>query len=101
MFQTLVRDLQDFLLLLLPLTCSMTLIHSVITASLTKSVPKTSTGQMLGLNMAVHSAIRSVAPTVGGYLIATYGLLSLGGVGVICNLCALMILPFTKLRDKL
>ena len=65
-FQTMVRGLEDFLLLLLPLTCSMSLIHSILTSALTNAAPKGSTGQMLGMNMAVHSAIRSFAPSVGG-----------------------------------
>ena len=66
LLQTLVRNLEDFLLLLLPLTCSMCLIHSILTATLTNAAPKDSTGQMLGMNMAVHSAIRSFAPSIGG-----------------------------------
>jgi len=98
---TLVRDVQDFMMLLLPLTCSMCLIHSIVTASLTNAVPRNSTGQMLGLNMAVHSAIRSLAPSVGGYLIAMHGLTSLGAIGIAANLVVLAITPFTKLKSHL
>ena len=113
-FQTLVRNLEDFLLLLLPLTCSMCLIHSILTATLTNAAPKDSTGQMLGMNMAVHSAIRSFAPSIGGttnfnsslsvfqyvlslclgFLIAHYGLAAIGGVGIAANILALATIPW-------
>ena len=115
-FQTLVRNLEDFLLLLFPLTCSMCLIHSILTATLTNAAPKDSTGQMLGMNMAVHSAIRSFAPSIGGttkvlissllflscnvlsmllgFLIAHYGLAAIGGVGIVANILALAMIPW-------
>ena len=100
-FQTLVNDIQDFFLLLLPLTCSMTLIHCIITGCLTKVVHPSSTGQVLGLNMAIHSSIRAISPTIGGYLISSYGLASLGGLGFISALITFILLPFTKLRNQL
>ena len=90
------RDLPDFLLLLLPMTSSMTLTHSILTACLTKSVARSSTGQILGLNMVAHSAIRIFTPSIGGYMISNYGFMSLGGVGVLSNLIILMILPFAN-----
>jgi len=98
---TLVNDIQDFFLLLLPLTCSMTLIHCIITGCLTKVFHPSSTGQVLGLNMAIHSSIRAISPTIGGYLILTYGLTSLGGLGFISALITFILLPFTKLRNQL
>ena len=76
----------------------MTLIHSLITGCLTKIVCPTLTGQILGLNMAVHSSIRTVSPTIGGYLLSSYGLMSLGGVGIISTLITFTLLPFTKLK---
>ena len=76
----------------------MTLIHSLITGCLTKIVCPTLTGQILGLNMAVHSSIRAISPTIGGYLLSTYGLMSLGGVGIISTLITFTLLPFTKLK---
>jgi len=98
---TMVRGLEDFLLLLLPLTCSMSLIHSILTSALTNAAPKGSTGQMLGMNMAVHSAIRSFAPSVGGLLIAHYGLWAIGAVGIVANILALLLAPFTNVTKTI
>ena len=50
--------MSDFLALLFPLTCSLCLINSIVTAAITKAVSRSDTGSVLGLNMAVHSAIR-------------------------------------------
>ena len=57
-FQTLIKEVSDFVALLFPLTCSLCLINSIVTAAITKAVPRSDTGSVLGLNMAVHSAIR-------------------------------------------
>jgi len=86
---TLISDVFEFLVVMLPLTCSLCLVNSILTASVTKTVDKSESGAMLGLNMAVHSIIRSVAPTIGGYLMSNYGFESLGYVGVACNIVAL------------
>ena len=86
--QTLISGVLEFLVVLFPLTCSLCLVNSILTASVTKTVDKSESGAMLGLNMAVHSIIRSVAPTIGGYLMSAYGFESLGYVGVACNIVA-------------
>jgi predicted MFS family arabinose efflux permease len=84
-FQTHISDAYEFLAVLFPLTCSLCLVNSILTAAVTKTVDKSESGTMLGINMAVHSAIRSFAPTAGGYLMTTYGFESLGYLGVACN----------------
>ena len=56
----LINQATDFLALLFPLTCSLCLINSIVTASVTKVVSRFDTGSVLGLNMAIHSAIRYV-----------------------------------------
>ena len=52
-------DVFEFLVVMFPLTCSLCLVNSILTASVTKTVDKSESGAMLGLNMAVHSIIRS------------------------------------------
>merc|ERR1719442_155162 len=52
---SLLSTLTDFMLLQIPLVCSLSLINSILQSSVTKVVPASSTGTMLGLNMAVHS----------------------------------------------
>ena len=58
--QTLISDVFEFLVVLSPLTCSLCLVNSILTASVTKTVDKSESGAMLGLNMAVHSIIRYI-----------------------------------------
>ena len=36
---------------------------------------------MLGMNMAMHSLVRSVAPTTGGYMLQYFGFPSFGYLG--------------------
>jgi len=95
---TLIKEVSDFVALLFPLTCSLCLINSIVTAAITKAVPRTDTGSVLGLNMAVHSAIRSLAPTLGGHMVQTYGFFSLGMLGVVCNLVVLSLLKFAPFK---
>merc|ERR1712018_492230 len=96
---TVIRQVSDFLALLFPLTCSLCLINSIVTAAITKTVSRSDTGSVLGLNMAVHSAIRSLAPTLGGHMVQTYGFASLGFLGVFCNLLVLVLLKFAPFRS--
>lgn len=95
---TLIKEVLDFVLLLFPLTCSLCLINSIVTAAITKAVSRSDTGSVLGLNMAVHSAIRSLAPTLGGHMVQTYGFYSLGMLGVTCNLLVLSLLKFAPFK---
>ena len=55
-------------------------------------------GAMLGLNMAVNSLIRSVSPTVGGFLLKSYGFQSFGYLGFVMLTISTIIL-FIKLRQ--
>ena len=89
---SLLSTLTDFLLLQIPLVCSLSLINSILQSSVTKVVPASSTGTMLGLNMAVHSVIRSVSPSVGAVIMASYGYSSIGYLGVVCNMAVLLML---------
>lgn len=95
---TLIREVSDFVLLLFPLTCSLCLINSIVTAAITKAVSRSDTGSVLGLNMAVHSAIRSLAPTLGGHMVQTYGFFSIGMLGVVCNMISLSLLKFAPFK---
>jgi len=89
---SMLRDLSDFLILLAPLVFSLALVNSVISSTLTKSVSDGDTGTMLGINMAVNSVIRALAPTVGGWMLASYGFASIGLLGAACNLLVLLLI---------
>lgn len=42
-------------------------------------------GSMLGLSMAANSMIRSISPTIGGYMFNRFGFSSFGWLGFIFN----------------
>eukprot|EP00093_Oithona_nana_P003961 03961.XXX_132492_128891_1 [CDS] Oithona nana genome sequencing. len=96
---TLISQVWDFLMLLFPLTCSLCLINAIVTAAITKAVSRSDTGTVLGLNMAVHSAIRSFAPTIGGFIVQTYGFPSLGLIGVGCNAIVLLLIKVAPFKE--
>ena len=93
---SLLSTIADFLLLQIPLVCSLSIINSILQSGVTKVVPASSTGTMLGLNMAVHSVIRSVSPSVGAVMMASYGYSSIGYLGIACNLVVLVLLKITN-----
>merc|ERR1712117_287973 len=94
---SLLTTLTDFLLLQIPLVCSLSLVNSILSSTVTKVVPSSSTGTMLGLNMAVNSVIRSVSPSVGALMMSSYGYSSIGYLGVVCNTIVLLMLKFLTL----
>ncbi|KAM4596403.1 solute carrier family 22 member 18 [Fundulus diaphanus] len=61
-------------------------IFNVITDSmLTKSVPSSDTGTMLGLCASVQALVRTIGPTIGGFLYMNYGLSSIGLIEFFVN----------------
>ena len=54
-------------------------------------------GAMLGVNMAVNSLIRTVSPTIGGYMLNSLGFSSFGYLGF---LNSLLVAVFLVLRVK-
>ncbi|XP_040568658.1 solute carrier family 22 member 18 [Lepeophtheirus salmonis] len=95
-----INEIFDFILLLLPLTISLCLLNSILTTSITKTVSKNETGTALGMNMAIHSTIRTIAPTLGGYLIKYYGMASLGYTGVGLYLVSLLLIPSAGFKEN-
>uniref|UniRef100_A0A8C5EHK6 Organic cation transporter-like protein 2 n=1 Tax=Gouania willdenowi TaxID=441366 RepID=A0A8C5EHK6_GOUWI len=76
--QALMQTVFHLCLTVIPMVLSLS-VFSVITDSiLTKSVPSSDTGTMLGLCASVQSLLRTVGPTIGGYLYLNYGISSIG-----------------------
>uniref|UniRef100_H2Z9D0 Major facilitator superfamily (MFS) profile domain-containing protein n=2 Tax=Ciona savignyi TaxID=51511 RepID=H2Z9D0_CIOSA len=88
----LVSDIISFCISLIPMVAAGAVFSTVIQAMLTKTVQPEDTGSMLGVSMAVHSLIRSVSPTIGGFLFQYYGFWSFGAIGFICNAMLLVYL---------
>jgi len=85
----------QFLILQIPLVCSLALINSILQSSITKSVSPNMTGTMLGLNMAVNSVIRTFSPTVGGIMLSSaLGYRSIGYLGMFCSAANLLAVKY-------
>ena len=95
-YNTILWLVDVFLLLQIPLVCSLSLINSILQSRVTKIVPSSSTGTMLGLNMAVHSVIRSLSPSLGAVMMSAYGYNSIGQLGVICNVIVVLMIKYFK-----
>ncbi|KAI4831056.1 hypothetical protein KUCAC02_002657 [Chaenocephalus aceratus] len=70
---------------------------------LTKSVPSSDTGTMLGLCASVQSLLRTVGPTVGGFLYVNYGVSSIGLIQFVVNIAVFVYLlqrHFTKTAEQ-
>lgn len=69
--------------ILIPMVMAASLLNTITNSAITKAVPESATGTSLGLNMATHSIIRTVSPTVGGYLYQQLGYPSFGALGFV------------------
>ncbi|KAK6187074.1 hypothetical protein SNE40_006322 [Patella caerulea] len=87
-----VSNVWQLCLVCLPLVIGLTTQNVVITSALTRTVSEADTGAMIGLNMAVNSLVRTVSPTIGGYMFAAYGFPSFGYFGsVVCFIVTLVL----------
>ena len=68
-------------LILVPMIMGGAFLNTLTSSVITKVVPETATGTGLGLHMATHSLIRTVSPTLGGYLYSWLGYPAFGALG--------------------
>lgn len=93
-----VTDVFQLCVVMAPLVVGLASSNIVVSSALTKTVSDQDTGAMLGLNMAVNSLIRTISPTVGGFLLKSYGFQSFGYLGFVMLGISTIIL-FIKLRQ--
>ncbi|TNM90756.1 hypothetical protein fugu_003045 [Takifugu bimaculatus] len=72
-------------LTIIPMMFSLSMFNVITDSMLTKSVPSSDTGTMLGLCSSVQSLLRTVGPTIGGFLYVNFGLPSIGTVQFVMN----------------
>ncbi|XP_069021693.1 solute carrier family 22 member 18 [Embiotoca jacksoni] len=80
------QNVFQFCLIVIPMTFSLNLFNVLTDSMLTKSVPSSDTGTMLGLCASVQSLLRTLAPTAGGFLYVNYGLSSIGFIHFAVNI---------------
>uniref|UniRef100_A0A672GX76 Organic cation transporter-like protein 2 n=1 Tax=Salarias fasciatus TaxID=181472 RepID=A0A672GX76_SALFA len=72
------ENVAQFCVIVVPMMFSLSLFGVITDSMLTKSVPSSDTGTMLGLCASVQSLLRTVGPTIGGYLYVNHGISSIG-----------------------
>lgn len=88
------QSIYVFCLTCIPLTVGGSLIHIVVTSIITKVVDQQQTGSALGVTLCTHSTIRSIAPSIGGFLFQNVGFYTFGVVGYVINLIVTVYLLF-------
>ncbi|XP_056268130.1 solute carrier family 22 member 18 isoform X1 [Pseudoliparis swirei] len=83
--QAYMQDVFQFCLIVFPMMFSLSLFNVITDTMLTKSVPSSDTGTMMGLCASVQSLLRTVGPTVGGFLYVNYGISSIGLIQFVVN----------------
>ncbi|XP_053576408.1 solute carrier family 22 member 18 [Bombina bombina] len=74
-------------------------VSGIITDSiLTKAVPASDTGAMLGICASIQPLTRTIGPTIGGYLYKHYGVSSFGILNITVNL--ILLVYFFKRQNR-
>ncbi|XP_028681668.1 solute carrier family 22 member 18 [Erpetoichthys calabaricus] len=76
--QALMVNVFQFCVIIIPMMLSLSTFNIVTDTMLTKSVPASDTGTMLGLCASVQALVRTVGPSIGAFLYQNYGVSSIG-----------------------
>ncbi|XP_064193117.1 solute carrier family 22 member 18 isoform X2 [Anguilla rostrata] len=83
--QALMSNVFQFCIIIVPMMFSLSVFNVITDSMLTKSVPSSDTGTMLGLCASEMSLVRTIGPTIGGFLYQNYGVASFGFVQFAVN----------------
>lgn len=84
--QAYMQNVFQFCLTVVPMMFSLSMFNVITDSMLTKSVPSSDTGTMMGLCASVQSLLRTVGPTLGGFLYVNYGISSIGLIQFFVNM---------------
>ncbi|XP_037338226.2 solute carrier family 22 member 18 [Pungitius pungitius] len=84
--QAYMQDVFQFCLIVVPMMFSLSVFNVITDSMLTKSVPASDTGTMMGLCASVQSLLRTVGPTAGGFMYVHYGVSSIGLLQFVVNI---------------
>ncbi|XP_034536774.1 solute carrier family 22 member 18 [Notolabrus celidotus] len=96
--QAYMQDVFQFCIIVIPMMFSLSVFGVITDSMLTKSVPSSDTGTMMGLCASVQSLLRTVGPTVGGFLYVNYGISSIGLIQFFVNICVFVFMLQRPLR---
>ncbi|KAA0723484.1 Solute carrier family 22 member 18 [Triplophysa tibetana] len=98
--QALMTNVFQFCFIVIPMMFSLSIFNVITDSMLTKSVSPSDTGTMLGLCASVQSLLRTVGPTIGGFLYETYGVPSFGLIQFATNAAVFSLLLATGGRSQ-
>ncbi|XP_071378931.1 solute carrier family 22 member 18 [Centroberyx affinis] len=84
--QAFMLNVFQFCFIVVPMMFSLSVFNVITDSMLTKSVPSSDTGTMLGLCASVQSLLRTIGPTIGGFLYVNYGVSSFGLIQFVVNI---------------
>ncbi|XP_030307063.1 solute carrier family 22 member 18 isoform X2 [Calypte anna] len=82
----LMRTVWHYCIIAVPLVFAFSLLGTITDSILTKAVPSSDTGTMLGICASVQPLTRTVGPTIGGVLYKQFGVSSFGYLQLIVNI---------------
>ncbi|XP_036952644.1 solute carrier family 22 member 18 [Acanthopagrus latus] len=97
--QAYMQNVFQFCLTVMPMMFSLSVFNVITDSMLTKGVPSSDTGTMLGLCASVQSLLRTVGPTAGGFLYVNYGISSIGTIQCVVNM-AVFVYLLQRGREK-
>ncbi|XP_076003012.1 solute carrier family 22 member 18 isoform X1 [Genypterus blacodes] len=98
--QAYMQNVFHFCFIVLPMMFSLSVFNVITDSILTKSVPSSDTGTMLGLCASVQSLLRTIGPTIGGFLYVNYGVSSFGLIEFVVNVFVFVYLLQRQLKKK-
>ncbi|NWV29859.1 S22AI protein, partial [Origma solitaria] len=82
----LMRTVWHYCIIAVPLVFAFSMLATITDSILTKAVPSSDTGAMLGICASVQPLTRTVGPTIGGVLYKQFGVSSFGYLQLMINL---------------
>ncbi|NWW44656.1 S22AI protein, partial [Pedionomus torquatus] len=82
----LMRTVWHYCIVAMPLTFAFSMLGTITDSILTKAVPSSDTGTMLGICASVQPLTQTVGPTIGGVLYKQFGVSSFGYLQLIVNI---------------
>ncbi|NXD22733.1 S22AI protein, partial [Spelaeornis formosus] len=82
----LMRTVWHYCIIAVPLVFAFSMLATITDSILTKAVPSSDTGAMLGICASVQPLTRTVGPTIGGVLYKRFGVSSFGYLQLMVNL---------------
>ncbi|NXC07633.1 S22AI protein, partial [Orthonyx spaldingii] len=93
----LMRTVWHYCIIAVPLVFAFSMLATITDSILTKAVPSSDTGAMLGICASVQPLTRTVGPTIGGVLYKQFGVSSFGYLQLMVNLGLFVFLLKSKI----